>query len=203
MTLTESKDSIVDVISKTMEENYQFFMSNPAMKEIIDEIVELANDAIDYIPKTTEISSEQIFSFHGFTPLSYGIFVSLLSGNIATCFTQLRTLIEFYAMVVLAKKKFPKDESLEQLKKIKKLYRWKTSKMIQEFDPKAHQLWKNLSTWSHGITYSQKAIRSVIKGQVSHYHIIQPAIYDKKDFDQLLELKLQIRTLRNIIKNNE
>ena len=55
--------------------------------------------------------------------------------------------------------------------------------MIKDFDPKAHELWKNLSSWMHGITYSRKAVRNVIKGQVSQYHIIHPALYDKKDFE--------------------
>jgi len=183
-----------------MEENYKFFDSNPEMKEILFEIIELTNDAIDYIPLSKDASFEQIFSFHGFTPLSYGIFVSLVAGNIASCFSQLRILIEFYAMLSLAKNLFPKDDSFKQMKKIKKLYRWKTSKMIKDFDPKAHELWKNLSSWMHGITYSRKAVRNVIKGQVSQYHIIHPALYDKKDFEQLLELKLRIRTFRKIIQ---
>ena len=56
----KSKDSIIDLISKTMEENYKFFDSNYEMKEILSEIVELTNDAIDYIPLSKDDSFEQM-----------------------------------------------------------------------------------------------------------------------------------------------
>jgi|APSaa5957512535_1039671.scaffolds.fasta_scaffold54955_3 hypothetical protein len=200
----KTENSIIELISKTIQNNYDFFDSNSEIKEVISEIVELTNDAIDFIPLNKDVSFEQIFSFHGFTPLSYGIFVSLLSGNLPSCFSQLRILIEFYAMMILSKKNFPEDDSFTQMKKIQKQYRKNTSKMMKECDPKIYELWKSLSSWMHGITYSRKAVRNVIKGQVSQYHMIHPALYDKKDFEQLFELKFQIRAFRKIIqeKNN-
>lgn len=204
-------DSFSELIHKVMNDNQFFFESTSVKKEILHEIVELIQDAIDFFPTTKTISPDQIFAFHGFTPISAGIYISFLSGNIASCFMQLRLLIEFYAYSQLAQKLFPDDDAFIQLDKTRKKYtekyktksRIKLSKMILDFDPKAHKLWKHLSTWTHGITYSRKAIRNVVRDKLTLGSIVQPATYDDDDMEQLQELKRQVKTFRRIIQNNK
>ncbi len=194
------KETMNDLILKTMEENQKFFESNPDLEKIFSEIVMLTDDALEHIPKSTVVSTKQIFSFHGFTPISVGIYISFLTGNITSCFMQLRLLVEFFAFTSVASRLYPEDDTFTQLKKVRKKYKNNISGMIKRFNLKAWELWKSLSNWLHARTYSVKVIRNVINNEMTLGSIVQPATYDKNDIQQLLELKRQVRTFRKILK---
>jgi len=191
-----------DLIFKTIEENQNFFKTNSKLEKIFTEIAMLTDDALEFIPRSAKVTTRQIFSFHGFTPISVGIYISFLTGNITACFMQLRLLVEFYAFTSVADRLYPEYDALTQLKKVRKKYKNNISSMIKKSDPKALELWKSLSNWLHARTYSVKAIRNVIKNEMTLGSIVQPATYDRDDIQQLLELKRQVRTFRKIIKKN-
>jgi hypothetical protein len=70
-------------------------------KETYNEVSELMNDSSDYMSffakKGIENMTKSTMSFytlHMLMPLSYGIYVDLLAGNILVCFMELRLMLE-------------------------------------------------------------------------------------------------------------
>lgn len=184
-----------------MEENREFFKVNPVGKELHDEVVELINDAIYYVPKTNGLATTRTpFVINGLMPYSYGIYMSLLTGNILTCFMQLRLLIEYLALTILSDS-LPGDNMLEKLSITREKYsRGRLSEMIENFDSESFRLWRSLSEWLHARSYSKKIEDIVISDGMKTWTIIQPAPYDKDDEKQLLELDNNIRIFRTILK---
>lgn len=189
------------MVFKIIEENHEFLQINSVGKELHTELVELMNDVIDYIPKVNDLSTTRTpFVIYGLLPYAWGIHVSLLSGNILTCFMQLRLLIEYLAMTVISDG-LPSDNMLEKLSLTRETYKKTTlSKIIKNFDSDAYQLWNSLSEWIHAKTYSKKIEDFIINDSMKTWTYVQPAPYDQDDEENLLELDKNIKTFRKILK---
>ena len=195
-------ESFSDLFAETIKENEEFFKTNETRKKFLNEVVELANDSIDLIPKSTDMSNPRLaFWLHALQPLSYGIFTSLMSGNILTCFMQLRLLLEYLALNSMAEK-ISGDNLLEKYIIARNDYEKSTSKLLRDFDIEALELWQRLSKWLHARTYSERIELTTINEGVKLWSMIQPAIYSKEDEVELNELYLAITQFRNILKNH-
>lgn len=196
-------ESYIDLLTETIKENEEFFNSNDIHKQFLNEIVMLANDSIDLMPKSQDMSDPRMaFWFHAMQPLSNGIFTSLISGNILSCFMQLRLLVEYLALNFMAEK-IPGDNLLEKYVTARNDYEKSISKMLQDFDLDALELWKKLSGWLHARTYSERIELTTINEGVKLWSIIQPASYSKEDESELKELFCAISDFRKILKKHE
>lgn len=194
--------SYSDLLTNTIKQNEDFFQTTELRKKFINEIVELANDSIDMVPKSQDMSDPRLaFWLHALQPLSNGIFTSLMSGNLLSCFMQLRLLLEYLALNVMAEK-IPGDNLLEKYVVTRNNYETSISKLLRDFDVDALELWQYLSQWLHARTYSEKIELTTINEGVKLWSIIQPAFYSKEDEVELNELYLAIVKFRNILKNH-
>jgi len=103
------RTSFSKTVYEVMEKNEKFLMRN--FKTVIDEVVELANDAIDYsILCTNKEVENKTFGKSAFNfyvrqilmPESHAIFTHLLIGNLPACFRGLRFMTEMMAKCYLA-----------------------------------------------------------------------------------------------------
>jgi hypothetical protein len=101
--VTELPPNFMKMTKSILEENNEDCKSNETAHETWVEIVELMNDAIDDVMwQTKEIDWNTHFPrfammnyfFSVLMPVSYGIYLDFLAGNLPVCFTQLRTLLE-------------------------------------------------------------------------------------------------------------
>lgn len=185
-----------------MLDNEQFLLQDN-YKQIYDEVLSLADDALEYYPLDKKFVNPMIeFVMNGLQPLSQGILVGLLTGNIVSCFMQLRLLVEYLAMTSHANK-ISEGHLLEKFEKIRQDYDQKTlSEMIGKFDKDALSLWKNLSNWHHAKTHSDKIEKTIINEGVKLWSIIQPAPYSSGDVKELLELKNSVEQFRKLLQKH-
>lgn len=118
--LNEMNKLIIDSIHS----NSEFLYSQT--KEVLEEIIELINDAIDLLQTIftklgkdpTELTSKAFvfYVFHVLLPMSYGIYTSLMTGNLPACFMMLRFLLESLAKCYYADVMF--QDTMSALDKI-------------------------------------------------------------------------------------
>lgn len=177
-------ERFLSFVSATAKENTQFFDKNA--KRIASEVVELVNDAIDSMilfakQKSNEIYVRQSLAFyvnHILLPTTYSILISFLVGNVATCFRDIRFLIESLAKCYLADLKYS-DQSIYQVKlellrkerkkRNNRLVRKREHDFIGEFDSELHlnrkcvKLWGRLSAEVHTWRYVERIVDHVIE----------------------------------------
>lgn len=102
-----------DYIIKVTRENDDFLRNNA--RETCDEVIELINDAIDYVGfavKRSESRKDYIersmvfFIQHILMPFSYAIYVDLLAGSVPACFMELRFMLESLMQCYLADSRY-------------------------------------------------------------------------------------------------
>lgn len=152
-------------VTQVMEENHNFLFQNA--KETHDKVVELANDAIDYMidfVKKPDAKAEMIRScisayvFHILQPQSSALYIDLLTGNVPGCFHKLRLLLESLVKSYEADKEFEIDisfnEKYQLLEKKMKDNRISISKLIERHGEEYRELWR---------------IWIIISSQLQHY----------------------------------
>ena len=86
-----SSNELVNLICKNIKENDEFLRKNA--KDVYEEVIRLANDSIDLLSiilkkfKTGEEAVKHpmaFFAIHVSMPISYGIFVNLLIGELTS-----------------------------------------------------------------------------------------------------------------------
>lgn len=196
-------ESYSDLLIDTVKQNEKFFNSDENHKKYLNEIVELTNDSIDLIPKSDDMSNTKLaFWLHALQPLSNGIFVCLMSGNMLACFMQLRLLVEYTALYSMTKSSVG-DNLLEKYEKIRLDYSDQSiSKLLKDFDVNAFELWKKLSKWQHASPYSARIEKTTADEGVKLWSMIQPAFYSKEDKIELEELFNAISDFRKILKKH-
>ncbi|MCV0367486.1 MAG: hypothetical protein K5798_09540 [Nitrosopumilus sp.] len=192
-------ESFSDLLSETVKQNEEFFKNDP-YKKFLAEIVALADDSIDIVPKSQDMSDPRTaFWFHALQPMSYGIFVSFISGNLLSCFMQLRLLVEYLALYFHSKH-LSGDNLLEKFQKIRDEYDDKSiSNLLRDFDKSSLKLWKSLSKWHHAIPYSARIELATINEGAKLWSIIQPAFYSKEDESELHELFIAVTDFRKLL----
>src|SRR3989344_3395063 len=131
------RTSFSKTVYEVMEKNEKFLMRN--FKTVIDEVVELSNDAIDYsILCTNKEAENKTFGKSAFNfyirqilmPESHAIFTNLLMGNIPACFRGLRFMTETMTKCYLADIQCPKDLFFGD--KLEKIHVDKTGERVWE-----------------------------------------------------------------------
>lgn len=119
----ETQDTWLETAILVLKENVEFCGSNEAARETRIELAKLMNDGIDYIVwimkfkdwhqiRTWSAIANYIFSL--LFPLSQGIYLDFLTGNIPSCFMQLRMLIEQLAVCFQADLKYPGGDFFQE-----------------------------------------------------------------------------------------
>lgn len=197
-------------VTATMRENEQFLREHA--KATCDEVIELANDAIDYVrfavrkgPQDYVRYSMFFFLHHILMPFSYAIYVDMLAGNVPVCFMQLRLMLESLAKCYLADSEHPnssffqeKFELLESQKKgIAKLLRESGKRLELDFVA----LWGKLShDWVHTEGIMRRLVNHLItESGVPPWALVIPMNYTKDDLDAADELRKRICQFRSLL----
>ena len=209
-----SSNELVDLICKDIRENDEFLKKNA--KDVYEEVIGLVNDVIDLLSiilekfKTGEEAVKHpmtFFALHVFMPLSYGIYVNLLIGNLPACFMQLRLIHEAMAKCYFAEKTSSSQEyfdiKLEALEQELRKKQTKTTKFMKKLGPDFVKLWGKLSeSWVHLRGILEHVTDSVVeKGIPPSWSFGLPATYTNDDLDDLKELKKRVAEFRKLLKN--
>lgn len=203
-------ESYFDFVTATMGENGGFLRKHA--KATCDEVVELINDAIDYVafavrngPRDYARYSMFFFLQHILMPFSYAIYVDMLAGNIPICFMQLRLMLESLAECYLADSEHPDStffqEKLELLERQKK----SISKLLRESGQRLGlnfvALWGKLSQdWVHTKGIMDRVVNHINTGSgVPPWALVIPMNYTEDDLHSLDELRSRICRFRILL----
>ncbi len=205
----------LNCIIEVMRENEAFLRQNA--EESYHEVVELINDAIDYVVLAVKKSGEDYveyamisFLHHIFMPFSYAIHVDMLAGNIPVCFMELRLILESLVRCYVADLKYPDrtffQKKLELLDEENKREKKSTSKLMDELGKKLGlnfvALWGKLSQdWIHTKGIMDRVVAQVIeKSDVPPWALVVPMNYAESDLDAINELRNHISNFRSLLK---
>ena len=108
-------------VFEVMRGNEQFLRENA--QDVYREIVDLANDAIDYLGIVLEHPTREeecvrrsmfVFLNHVLMPLSGAIWLDVLSGNLPVCFVEIRSVLESLVKCYLADLRYPDQEFFQE-----------------------------------------------------------------------------------------
>ena len=209
-----SSNELNDLICKDIKENEEFLRKNA--KDVYEEVIGLVNDVITMLSiilekfKTGEEAAKHPMAFfvlHIFMPMSYGIYVNLLLGNLPACFMQLRLIHEAMAKCYFVEKIDSSQEhfsiKLEALEQVLKEERISTTKLMKELGYDFVKLWGKLSeSWVHPRGILKRVTdRIVERGMPPSWGFGLPATYTNDDLDDLKELKKRVAEFRALLKN--
>jgi len=212
-TSTAAKEYFEHVV-QVMQGNEDFVRKNA--KETYDEIVELINDAIDYVglavrrPDSAEEYVKRSIPFflqHILMPFSYGIYLDLIAGNIPACFMELRLMLESLAKCYLADLRYP-DESFFQTKfELLQDENLSTAKLLIELGTELGSeddfvaLWGKLSQdWIHTKGIMDRVTDQIIeKSDIPPWALAIPMNYTASDLDAIDELRKRISQFRRLL----
>ncbi len=215
-----SRKKLLKYIIKVTKCNENFLFNNS--KETYDEAIELINDAIGILIINEEQyvkSSIAFFYQHILLPHSYGIYMNILSGNLPSCFTELRLIIESLAKCIIADASF-KNESffrnkLNQLENyIKEREDITISDLMIFLDKKLNtsktfiSLWDKISRdWVHVTGVANRIVNHISKkSDAPPWALVMLMGYNENDIDDIKELTdgiLKLRNLLNIIEKSQ
>lgn len=193
--------SFPSLLADTIKQNEIFLSSNLLIKDGFFEIIELMNDAIDFMPKDDHDLKDPWTEFvlNGMFPLSYGIYSGILCGNTIILHMQLRLLLEYFVLTMSAEK-ISGDHLLEKFEQARLDYNGKRiSDIIREFDTEIYHMWKKASEWHHAKSYSHKVEQITINEKAKLWSVIQPAIYSEEDIPELTDFFDEIKKFRNAL----
>ena len=219
--MTEKSKTFLDTVWEVMKKNEKFLLEDA--KNVIGDVVELANDGIDYAlaftggDKPRKLYTERatyFYAYHVLTPSSYSIFTNLLIGSLPSCFRELRFMIEILAKCYLADLKYPNESFFKNKLQILGDEKKSDGKVkrehdfIREFGEKVNlesktiKLWSKLSAELHARKYVEKVVESIVnKENVPGYALVIPVVYNKKDIDELNELRKYVCCFRKILNS--
>lgn len=205
----------LDFVTQVMEENHNFLFQNA--KETHDEVVELANDAIDYMinfVKKPDAKTEMIRScvsayvFHILQPQSSALYIDLLTGNIPGCFNKLRLLLECLIKSYEADIQFKEKPSfVDKIRSLEKeIYpkrKISISQLMGKHEQEYRELWKKLSNdWIHTGGLVEKIMEPLLSqnGEMpSSWALYFPAAYSLGDLPALSDLQEDISLFRKLL----
>jgi hypothetical protein len=196
-----------------LEENEAFCEPNGVAHETWVEIVELMNDAVDNIMwETTDIDWKSAFPryamlnyfFSILMPLSYGIYLDFLAGNLPVCFAQLRTLLEQLAKCSASDRKYPElaffQERVRALEDSMGHDRLSLSKLIEIVAPEGLPIWRNLSKdWIHFRGFDRIVTIVAERQDVPGWSLTIPIGYSDTELPEIEELGKYISQFRRIL----
>lgn len=202
-----------------MDKNESFLLAN--FRDVVDEIVELANDAIDCSAtyakqdmgkKSYGNKAMHFYAYHVLLPSSNAVFSMLLLGNVVVCFRELRFMLEMLAKCYLADLHYPDQLFFQD--KLTELHNRNNGKRIPEIafmeefigkirtDENVIPLWRALSEETHGRRFVNRVVENIVeKNNMPGYALTTPMPYNKDDADDLSELNNYVKSFRNILNN--
>ncbi|MGH7800258.1 MAG: hypothetical protein ACREOW_06450 [Thermodesulfobacteriota bacterium] len=203
-----------DYVIEVMRENEKFLNKNA--KETYDEVIELINDAIDYVAlavkkeKSEEDYVKRSMAFflnHILIPFSYAIYVDLLAGNLPSCFMELRLILESLVKCYLADSKYPEKSFFQERLNSLDQERLRDWKLMKELGNRLGTgddflaLWGKLSEyWSHTRGIMDRVVAQVIvKSDVPPWALVIPMSYVESDLDSIDELHNRISKFRSLL----
>lgn len=199
-----------------MSENEKFLLKN--FKDVVDEIVELANDAIDCVASYAKQDKDRqlygqkathFYAYHVLMPTSHAIFTSLLTGNLPSCFRELRFMVEMLVKCHLADAHYPNlsffRDKLHALENRDGEKRIAEVAFVKEFSEKTGlngmvPLWKALSEETHARKFVERVVENIVeKDNMPGYALVIPIPYNRGDISDLSELNSYVISFRNIL----
>lgn len=201
-------------ITKVMRGNEEFLRKNA--KETCDEVVELMNDAINYVMHDVKEKeswkgygnrSMAFFLYHILMPFSYAIYVDLLIGNIPACFMELRLMLESLVKCYLADLKYPDQTFFQERLKLLEGENLSMSKLMEELGRELVSendfiaLWGKLSRdWIHTKGILDGVVSQVIeKSNIPPWALPLPMNYKESDLDAVDELRKRISQFSTLL----
>ena len=218
--------SYLKMIRATVRANFYNVRAIKELEEAEKEVVDLINDVIDYWPRglpsnkfmDLAIRSAFLFSLlHVVWPLSNGILVDLLIGNLPACFMQLRLIIETAAKALTTDYEYGFQgislHGVEELEKhlqrknisMSKFYREIFSRVVgKEVGRNTLRLWSKLSeNWVHfrGIARRiRKRIEEEEKNIPPSYVLVLPTELNEGDTKDIKELTKRVTETRKLLQ---
>jgi hypothetical protein len=203
--------SFMELAKDTAVHNAEF------AEDALTEVVELLNDVIDLLKPLLSDMELYLKSalanavVHIVMPLSYGIFVDCLLGNLPACFMQLRTMTEaivkaYYADMAEIGFFESKLELFERFLREKKVSPSKVFKWLEEVSPEASKMalriWGRCSeNWVHPRGLFKRIVDTVVKHKAPPaFALAIPMYYGEEDQETLSELKENLVDFRNLLR---
>lgn len=203
---------------EVMSKNEKFLLEN--FRDIVDEIVELANDAIDYAHSYTKSdqgsklrteSAIYFYATHVLMPSSYALLINLTTSNLPACFRDLRFMMEMLAKCYLADIEHKEFSFFER--RLHALQHPSGKKghipeigFIKEFAKKSNlgnepeKFWRTLSDETHGRRYTERVVNNIIEhDNMPAYALIIPMVFRDGDKHDLRDLNNYIVSFRKIL----
>jgi len=215
--MKDSQSQFSQTAYSIMSKNEKFLLEN--FRDVMDEIVELVNDAIDYAAAYAKQDMDKksygnkaihFYAYHVLLPSSNAIFSMLLLGNVVVCFRELRFMLEMLAKCYLADSHYPDQLFFQD--KLTELHNRNNGKRISEIafieefigkvriDENIASLWRALSEETHGRRFVNRVVENIVeKNNMPGYALTTPTPYNKEDTDDLDELNNYVKSFRNIL----
>lgn len=207
-------ESYFHSVTVTMGENEQFLREHA--KATCDEVIELVNDAIEYVgfavtkgPPGYARYSMLFFLHHILMPFSYAIYVDMLAGNMPVCYMQLRlmleSLVKCYAADVEHNDSAFFYEKLELLEEDMQREKRSIAKLMKELGRRLGldfvALWGKLShDWVHTKGIMARVVNHLItESGVPPWALLTPMNYTEDDLDSVDELRRRICEFRSLL----
>lgn len=184
---SEARKGLLDVLGETERANEGFLYAR--RKDVLDEVVELVNDAIDYVRLIDKEKFSQFaltfFLGNVLMPQSNGLYVTLLAGNLPMCFATLRLLVETLAKCYYADAYYPGVFFGEKLSQIERqVGRTSATAIIRKVDEmvgtgnQLTELWTGLSNeWIHARGLATGLVNHISEKGFPTWGIILPSEY--------------------------
>lgn len=203
------RESYAEFVKRIMVENANFLEEN--FSELLAEVEGLIDYTFLKVDVGTLNKSMAFYFIAILEPLSYGVYIDLLIGNLLAFFMEFRILLESLAYCYMASK-FPTDYPLDEIFKDAQ-----ASKVIEDFGEmiglktEPIRLWSEISNnWAHALSITKRGIKGILGRTLSHMaeHFIPlfpsiPLPYDIFGEESLLilqEAKETILRFRKILE---
>jgi len=219
---TSAARYLEEFILKVLRENEEFLHSHRDTKETCAEIIWLVNNAIDYVGITVkrEKSKEEMvrcamsfYIYHILVPVSYGIYINLLSGNLSVCFREIRVLLESLAKFYTADLKYSNlsfyEERIKTLEKEMHDKHISITTLMKEMKNNLalenndfEILWGKLSKeWVHPAGIIKRITDHIVeKSDVPGYALVLPMNYGETEISDIKELRNIVSQLRSLLE---
>lgn len=207
-----------------LDENFDKIQDFIELREAFIEVLELITDIVDswkpHVYNSLSVlvkRSAFIFnSFHILWPLSDGILMDLIMGNIPACFMQLRVIVENSVVSFLIDYNYRLSEEfyihsyedfVKKLNKERKRFSHLVNSNLEEvfgkeLSRKTTALWSRLSReWLHFKGYFRRVCENIDNGQRPRsYMLVVPTVLNEDNKDNLKDLAESISRTREILK---
>ena len=211
---SSSRQEYLDLIFQVIRENEYLLHENSA--DLYSEIVELMNDAIDYMKEGTNVEdyvkySVLYFLNHVLMPVGGAIYMNALTGNLPACFMEIRMALESLVKCYIADLKYPGPkffrDRLHSLENEMKEENTSISTLMMELDGHLGlkkdfiALWGKLSeSWVHTKGIMDGIVDHVIKSSdVPPWGLVIPMRYSRDDLRTLDELWRRLAQFRRLL----